>query len=167
MAVLLTVPGPLSFAETGPVVLESVPVPVTSRFTVMTQLPLAMFECTLTFALVLAIGGGPGGASEPPVKVIELEPATAVTVPPQVSVTWLGVATTSPAGKLSVNEMPVKVTLVFWLLMVKLTPTVEFWPTALAPKLFAIVGGAATVRVSEAVLPVPPLVELTFPLVFV
>jgi hypothetical protein len=33
------VPGPLSFAEMGPVVLDNVPVPVTSRFTVITQVP--------------------------------------------------------------------------------------------------------------------------------
>jgi hypothetical protein len=62
--------------------------------------------------------------------------------------------------------MPVSVTVELELLMVKLTPTVPFCATALALKFFTIVGGAATVKVSEAVLPVPPLVELTFPLVF-
>lgn len=169
VAVLLTVPGPLSLAEIGPVVFDRVPVPVTSRFTVITQVPCATgFDGPVMFArFTLIIGGGPAGASEPPVKVMVPEPGLAVTVPPQVSVTWFGVATTSPAGRVSVNEMPVRVTVVFELLIVKLTPTVEFCPTALAPKSLWIVGGAATVSVSDAVLPVPPLVELTFPLVFV
>ena len=72
-----------------------------------------------------------------------------------------------PAGKLSVNEMPVRVTVLLELLMVKLTPTVLFWATALAAKALTMVGGAATVKVSVAVLPVPPFVELTFPLVLV
>lgn len=72
-----------------------------------------------------------------------------------------------PAGKLSVNEMPVRVTVLLELLMVKLTPTVLFWATAVAPNALTIVGGAATVKVSVAVLPVPPFVELTFPLVLV
>jgi len=36
-----------------------------------------------------------------------------------------------------------------------------------APKAFVIVGGVATVKLAEAVLPVPPLVEVTFPVVLV
>jgi hypothetical protein len=36
-----------------------------------------------------------------------------------------------------------------------------------APKLLVIVGGAATVRFAEAVLPVPPLVDVTLPVVLV
>ncbi len=36
-----------------------------------------------------------------------------------------------------------------------------------APKAVVSAGALATVRFAEAVLPVPPLVELTFPVVFV
>jgi len=47
------------------------------------------------------------------------EPETAVAVPAHVLVSPLGFATTSPAGRLSMNAMPVSVTLVFGLLIVK------------------------------------------------
>ena len=36
-----------------------------------------------------------------------------------------------------------------------------------APNALVIVGGVATVKLAEAVLPVPPLVEVTFPVVLV
>ncbi len=42
----------------------------------------------------------------PPNKLTALMPGTAVTEPPQLLVTALGVATTNPAGRLSVNAIP-------------------------------------------------------------
>src|SRR6266853_1318856 len=51
--------------------------------------------------------------------------------------------------------------------MVKVSEVVPFSGMLAAPKAFVMVGGAATVRLAEAVLPVPPLVELTAPLVLV
>ena len=133
VAVFLSVPGPLSLAEIGPVGLDSVPVPVTSRFTVTTHVPLAIGPLG-TICRFAITGGGPCGARLPPEKLIEDDPATAVTVPPQVLLAWLGVATTRPAGKLSVNEIPVSVTVELELLMVKLTATVLFCATEDAEK---------------------------------
>jgi hypothetical protein len=50
------------------------------------------------------------GISVAPAKLTELEPATAVMVPPkQLPVRPLGVATTSPDGRASVTVTPVKV----------------------------------------------------------
>lgn len=49
-------------------------------------------------------------ATVPPVSETVADPATAVAVPPQVSVRPLGVATTTLAGKLSVKERFVRAT---------------------------------------------------------
>src|SRR6266853_347736 len=54
-----------------------------------------------------------------PLRLIEEEPATAVAVPSQVVVKPLGVATTRPAGRLSVNATPLSVRFAFVLLRVK------------------------------------------------
>src|SRR5579864_8815066 len=51
--------------------------------------------------------------------------------------------------------------------MVNVNDVVPFSGMLAAPKALVIVGGVATVKLAEAVLPVPPLVELTAPLVLV
>src|SRR5436309_9108023 len=51
--------------------------------------------------------------------------------------------------------------------MVKVSEVVPFSGMLAAPKALVMVGGVATVRFAEAVLPVPPLVELTLPVVLV
>jgi hypothetical protein len=113
------------------------------------------------------------GPIEPPVKVIVLEPGTAVTEPPQSLLTLGLAATIRPAGNVSVNATPVSVTsalggiellLGFW--MVKLSNVVPFWGTVSGRKSLLMVGGLATDRVADAKPPVPPLVELTEPVVF-
>jgi len=106
-------------------------------------------------------------ASVPADRLADEAPPAAVAVPPHVLVTPLGVASSNPAGRLSVNVSPVSgnPALGFWIVKVKLvTP-----PRGLvaAPNALLIVGGLATVRLAVAVLPVPPLVELTAPVVFV
>ena len=78
-----------------------------------------------------------------------------------------GVATTSPAGKLSVNATPLSAALELGFETLNVSDVVPFEGIVAAPKTFAIVGGLATVRLAVAVLPVPPLVELTVPVVFV
>jgi hypothetical protein len=74
------------------------------------------------------------------------------------------VLTTSPAGSVSVNA-----TLVtedpLGLVMVKLKLVVPFTAMVAAPNVFVIVGDASTVTLAEAVLPVPPSVELIVPVV--
>jgi hypothetical protein len=145
-AVLLVVPVPPSVEVTGPVVLLLLPaiVPVTSTENVHDD-PAA------------------GDAvNVPPDRVIVLLPATAVIVPlPQEPVTFGVAATTTPAGKLSVNATPLSALAVFALVMVKLSALVAFNAMLVGLKLLLMVAGATTVRLAFAVLPVPPSVEVT------
>ncbi len=53
----------------------------------------------------------------------------------------------------------------FW--MVNVSEVVPFNGMLAAPNALVIDGGVATVKLAEAVLPVPPLVEVTFPVVLV
>src|SRR5260221_480463 len=86
-------------------------------------------------------------ASVPADRLTDEAPATAVAVPPQVLVSPLGVATTSPAGKVSVNATPASATvLAAGLVMVNVSEVVPFNGMAGAPKALAIEGGATTVR---------------------
>ena len=51
--------------------------------------------------------------------------------------------------------------------MVKVSEVVPFKGICAAPKALVMEGGVATVKLAEAVLPVPPLVEVTAPVVLV
>jgi len=103
-----------------------------------------------------------------PVKLTAPEPAAAVAVPPQEFVKALGVETTKPAGKVSVNATPVSETVfAAGFVITKLKEVEPFTGTEAAPKDFTMDGGLATVRLAVAVLPVPPFVEVTLPVVFV
>jgi len=144
VAVLLVAPGPLSAEVIAPVVLFFEPVVVPVMFAEIVHEPLAV--------------------KVPPDKLIELEPAVAVVVPPHVLLRLLGFATTSPAGKLSVNATPLRL-VVFGLLIVNVRLVLAFSGIEAAPNAFVIVGGVATVMLAEAVFPVPPLVEVTAPVV--
>src|ERR1041384_4314972 len=147
LAVLLVAPAPVSFDEIAPVVLFCTPActPVTLRL--MVHEPFA--------------------ASVPPLRLMEPEPAVAVVVPPQLLLSPFGVATTRPAGSVSLNVTPLSARLVFGLLMLKVNEVLAFSRMLAAPKAFVIVGGVPTVRFAVAVLPVPPLVEVTLPVVLV
>src|SRR5258707_9811271 len=107
-------------------------------------------------------------ARVPAERLTELEPATAVPAPPQVLANPLGVATTKPAGRLSVKATPVSgMVLAAGLVMVKVSEVEPFNGMLAAPNALVMVGGVATARLAVAVLPVPPLVELTFPVVLI
>jgi hypothetical protein len=106
-------------------------------------------------------------ARVPPERLMLDDPATAVAVPLHVVVNPLGVATTSPAGRVSLNATPVSATFVFGLAMLKVSDVLPFSGMLAAPKDFKMVGGVATVKLAEAVLPVPPLVDVTLPVVLV
>jgi hypothetical protein len=142
-AVLLVVPVPPSFEVIAPVVLSFVP---------------AVAPNTLTDSVQVLVTG-----SVPPDKLSDGAPATGAKVPPQVLVAPGGDATTTPAGKLSVNPIPVSATFVFGLAMLKVKVLVA--PTRIVVGLNALlmVGGVATVRVAVAAAPLPPSVELTGP----
>jgi hypothetical protein len=68
----------------------------------------AVVPCTSTETVQLALA-----ARVPAESVTELDPPAAVAVPPQVLFRFGVAATTSPAGRLSVNAIPFSVTLVF------------------------------------------------------
>jgi hypothetical protein len=134
------VPGPLSFEVIAPVVLFCVPSAVAVTFSEMLHELLA--------------------ATVPPPKLADPEPANAVVVPPHVLLRPLGVATTSPAGKLSLKATPVR-PMVFKLVIVNVRLVLVFSVIELAPNVLLMVGGLATVMLAVLVFPVPPFVELT------
>lgn len=137
-------PAPPSFDVTAWVVLVKVPVLLVVTFTLKMQ-------------------AADAARVAPDRETVPL-PATAVMVPPpQEPVSPLGVAIVRPAGKASVNAMPVSEVDEFGLAIVKRRLVDP--PTAMlgAPKDFVSDGGAATMSDAEAVLPVPPLVEVTAP----
>ena len=80
------------------------------------------------------------GPQRPPARVIDGEPAGAVTVPPQSLLRLLGVATTRPEGNTSLNAIPVR-GLGFELMMVKNKKTVPFKATLSAEKNLEMFGG--------------------------
>src|SRR5215471_4482597 len=89
-----------------------------------------------------------------------------VNVPPHTLEVLL--ATVNPVGNVSVNATPARATvLAAGLVMVKVSDVVAFNEIVVGLKALAIDGAATTVRFAVAVLPVPPLVELTLPVVLV
>ena len=142
---VLVEPGPLCTEEIGPAVLTLVPAVVPLMPTIMLQEPLA--------------------ASVPPDKLMVPEPTVAVREPPHVL--DVPAATTSPDGKESMKATPVSPVALFGFVMLNVTLVVPFSGMLAAPKDFVIVGGTTTMTLADAVLPVPPLVEVTEPLTFV
>jgi len=143
VAVFEVAPAPLSFELIAPVVLFHTPV---------------VDPVTVTLKLQL-----PPPVSVPPLKLIVLG-AVVVSVPPHAAV-GPEVATVTPAGSVSVKLIPVRFCVAFGLLMVNVSEVVAPSSTLEAPNALVIVGGVATVSVAEAVLPVPPLADVTAPLV--
>src|SRR5213080_783709 len=102
--------------------LEVLPVPPSVEVTcTLLFFTPAVVPCTSTDTVQEALA-----ARVPPDRLTEPEPPTAVAVPPQVLLR-LGVdATTRPAGRLSVNAIPFRVTLVLGLLIVNVSEVVPF-----------------------------------------
>src|SRR5262245_64010407 len=150
-------------ATTVMLAFEVLPVPPSVEVT-STELFLtpAIVPCTFNETVQLALA-----ANVPADKLTVPAPATAVAVPPQLFVRFGVLATTRPAGRLSVNAKPFNVTAVLGLVMVNVNVVEPFSGIVNAPKALMIDGGLATVRLAVAVLPVPPLVELTAPVVLV
>jgi hypothetical protein len=123
---------------------------------------LAVVPCTFNETVQEALA-----TNVPAARLAWPDPATAVAVPPQVLFKLVGVATTMPAGKLSVNASPVSESPALGFVILNVSEVVPFSGTDAAPKAFVIVGGIATVRFAVAVLPVPPFVDVTAPVVFV
>jgi hypothetical protein len=164
---MLAAPNALLIVDGATTVMLAVAVPLVppsvELTTTLLLLSPAVVPVTFTVTAQEALA-----ASVPPDKLSEPEPAAAVAVPPQVLFNAFGVATTSPAGRLSVNDSPVSDTLVFGFVMLMVSDVVPFNGILVAPKLLVTVAGEATIRVAVLlVAPVPPLVELTAPVVFV
>ena len=136
VAVFDVVPVPPSVEVIAPVVLLFKPAVVPVTFTTTVQVPLV--------------------GRVPAARDTELEPCTAVAVPLQEFVSPFGVATTRPAGRLSVNANPDRATPEFGLVIVIVRLVVPFNGIVAAPKALEIVGGLATVRLALAVPPEPP-----------
>src|SRR5258708_902816 len=146
VAVLLVVPVPPSVEVIAPVVLFSSPALVPVTFTEKVQEDPAAGDAV----------------NDPLLRVMVLLPAVAVTVPlPQAPVSPFGVATTTPAGRLSVNAIPLSALAVFGFVMVKLSVLFVFSGTLIGLKALLMVGGATTMRLAVPVLPLPALPELT------
>jgi hypothetical protein len=106
----------------------------------------------------------PNGGIEPPDN--DTVPAAALAEPPQPFDRPLGVFTTNPAGKLSLNPTPVSVVATFGFETVNVKLVVDPIGNTDFPNAFAIAGGATTTTFADAVFPVPPVVEDTAPEVF-
>lgn len=141
------------------------PVPPSVELTVLVVLTCApaLIPVTLTENV-----HDPLEARVPPDKLtVEGDPGglliVAVMVPlPQEPVTVVE-ANFTPPGKLSVTLMPLRDTLLFGFVMVKLNVLLPFSGMLLGLKDLLIVGGLATVSVADAAVPLPPSVELMGP----
>src|ERR1700751_988467 len=81
----------------------------------------------------------------PPVRLMLVDPATSVAVPPQVFETPFGVAITSPLGSVSVNATPVSATvLAVGLVIVMVRADVPFTAMVDGLKALPMDGGATT-----------------------
>lgn len=135
----------------------SVEVTVTLLFFTPTAVPTT-FTDTVQDAL----------AARPPAdRLTEEDPATAVAVPPQLSLSAGVGATVRPTGKLSVKATPLSARLAFGFCMVNVRLVATLSGELRVPNAFVIAAGFATVRFAVAVLPVPPFVDVTLPVVFV
>jgi hypothetical protein len=139
-------PVPPSLEETVPVLLFDAPAAVPVTFTEKLQ---ELFTARL-----------------PLFKEIKFVAGVAVIVPaPQVPVSPLGVEIINPAGKVSVKLTPVSpMEFAAGFEAVKFSEEDPFSGMLAAPKATLIDGGAATAREAEAVLPLPPSVEVTLTL---
>src|SRR6478609_5963882 len=122
---LMITGGPTTVIEAFDVL--PVPASVEVTWTLLFFTP-AVVPCTLTETVQLALA-----ANVPPERLILPDPATAVAVPPQVLLSALGVATTNPAGRLSVKAIPVSARPVFGFWIVNVSEVVPFSGICAAP----------------------------------
>src|SRR5262249_18768967 len=84
-------------------------------------------------------------ATVPPLRLITLVFCVAVTVPPHEFVSPLGVEIISPAGSVSLKAIPLNATVVFELLMPKVSEVDPFSGIEVAPNNLLSTGGDTTV----------------------
>jgi hypothetical protein len=119
----------------------------------------------VTFTTIVHVA--PGVPMLPPVRLMLVEFAAAVTVPPQLFVTPGVDATCNPFVNVSLNAIPFSaLVLLAGLVIVNVTVVVPFSVMFAAPNALLIVGGATTFKVAVLLaVPVPPSVELIAPVV--
>src|SRR5262249_34239035 len=98
-------------------------------------------------------------------NVSVVSPAFGAKAPPQDALAPGVAATCNPVGRLSVNATPLSVVVVLGLVMVNVSVVVPLSAMFDEPNPLLIDGGPTTVMLADAVLPVPPLVDVTLPLV--
>ena len=106
----------------------------------------------------------PEAAIDPPERLKDPEPATAVTEPPQVLERALGVEIVNPlnpTGSVSLKPTPVSAVDELLLVMVKERLLVPPGTIVDGVNASAIDGGASAVNVADAADPVPTFVEVT------
>jgi len=136
------------------------PVPALFELTAPVTLSFAPVDDAVTLTETVHV---PSAAMAPPEKVSVVSFAFGAKVPPQL-VDAPGVeATARPEGRASVKATPVSSFDALGLVMVKVSVVVPPGEMLAAPKAFAIDGGDSTVRLADAVVPVPPSVEVTAP----
>ena len=108
---------------------------------------------------------GTPGATEAPLREMVRVAAVVVSVPLHVGVEES--ATLKPAGKVSLKPTPANVAVLFVLLIVNVKVDVLPWGIDAGLNPLLIEGGDTTVMPADAVLPVPPLLDETFPVVLV
>lgn len=150
-------------ASTVRLAVEVFPVPAFEDVTCTLLLNVpAMLPCTLTKTVQ-----DPPPVIAPLARLTELPPLTAVMPPPHELLTPGVDATVIPPGKVSVNATPLRAVLELGFVMLSVKVLVPPTGIEFGVKLLEIDGGDATVRLADAVLPVPPLMEVTFPVVLV
>ena len=154
-------------AVTVRLALEVLPVPPSVEVT-CTELFFNPAVVPVTSTEKLHVDPAVGDAvNVPPDRLMLPLAAVAVIVPlPHDPVTFGGVATTTPDGKLSVNATPLSATPVFGLVMLKLNVLLAFNGMLVGLNDLIMLGGLATVRVADAAAPLPPSVELIGPVLF-
>jgi len=138
-----------------------VPVPPLAELT----LPVVLFFTPAVVPVTVTLKlQAPPWAIEPPVSVI-VPGAVVVTVPPPQPLAE-PFATVKPEGRLSVTVTPVNPTVLFGLVIVKLSEVLPFSGIVDAPNPLLIEGGATTVTIAVLlVVPGPDSLELTLPVV--
>lgn len=109
----------------------------------------------------------PLAAMVPPVRLMDVVPAVAVSDPLQPFLEFAGVEITSPVGSVSLTATPVRPAVVFGLVILSVSVVLPFNGMLGVAKVFNRTGGATTVRLADEELPVPPSLEVTGPALFV
>src|SRR5712692_1043501 len=138
--------------------------PVPPLVEVTGSLVLFLTPAVVAVTLTASVQEAPA-ATVAPVRLRVVLPAAGAKAPPQVLLAPGTAATCRPDGSVSLKPTPVSATVVFGFVMVNVRVAEPPSRMVEGANALLILGGATTVMLAEAVLPVPPFAEVTFPLV--